>query len=500
MELMVKLYAPGGERAVQKDSFYVRLPWNEETHSWEIAGAWDAFEECPLLTDAQRLAFSNVILQFTRDLVSHVSGYGEIGTNDSISWNHATFPLLGLDFGARYFQRYYHLPDMPEKLAKARACFLAQARSWKPKEDADTYMSSTMAHTALYCLAENELGYLAGGNLQRFADYIVGICDNLGQTSGFGDSSSMATEPLLAETVLPLALWWSRDGGYRWLMERYTGNHWQNPYERGVPPVRPDRCTGVNVFPLDAQVYAYTQTRPYYSEQVTRAEVPPSEAFDKIAFRENWEPGGQYLLVDGFARGKHLHYDGNSIVEFVEGGERWLIDHDYYTQNTTEHTMLSILRDGRCDQLEPSMSGLAREADLPGCGYTRTYVKNYNGCDWQRQILWRKGGWFLVADTVSPTAAGDYTFDLTWKTIDSGRQQIDPRGDFVTERCVRSRRNPELLGDRGFRLRRGGPADGRPGRADCVRRGPARGRIRIDGRGRQQRRRQRSQQLPSDHG
>jgi hypothetical protein len=429
-----KLYAPDGERRAANATYYARLPWNEEIRSWEIACAWDALEEFPELTDAQRLACSNVLLHFTRGLVSHVSEYDRLGQGDTISWNHTTFPLLGINFGARYFDRYYHLADMPGMLAKARSAFLGQARSWKPREDADTYMSYTMLHTAIYCLAEHQMAYLQGGNLQRFADYIVGICDNSGRTSGFGDSNSLATDPRLAETVVPLALWWTKDGAYRWLMDRYTDGAWRNPYERGVTAVRPDRLAGVRPFYLDPQLYDFTQTRPFYSEPVIRADVPPSEAFDKIAFRQNWDRAGQYLLMDGFARGKHLHYDGNSIVELVEGGERWLIDHDYYSQNTTEHTMLSILRDGRCAEMEPSMSGLAACADGANWGFARTYVRGYNGCDWQRRIVWRKGGWFLVADQVTPRAAGEYAFDLTWKTIDSGDQSLSPRGAFRTER------------------------------------------------------------------
>ncbi len=437
LELMTKLYEPGGQRGAGTTLAYQRLPFDEEEVSWEINCAWDAFEECPLITDAQRLAFSNVLLKFTRELRQYCSGYEGIDEHYKVSWNHTTFPLLGMHFGARYFDRYYKLPDMRELLAKARMCFTAQARSWKPQEDADQYINYTMEHVAIYGLAENRLDYFASGNLQRFADYIVGICDNRGLSSGFGDSN-LGLKPSVPKTALPLALWWSKDGGYRWLMDRYTGNKWQNPYERGVLPVRPDRFTGVNVFAMDAQVYELTQTKPFYSETLMRADVPPAEAFDKITFRENWDVNGQYLILDGMARGKHLHYDGNSIIEFVEGGERWLLDHDYLTRNTTEHTMLSILRNGRCEQLVPSLAGLAASADLPDCGYTRTYMKDYNGCDWQRQILWNKDSWFLVADTVTPPAAGDYTFDLTWKTIDSGgHQHVTKRGDFTAERSAK---------------------------------------------------------------
>jgi outer membrane protein assembly factor BamB len=435
LDIMARLYAPGGPRSVVERSAEV-LPWNEETTSFDIQCAWDAFEECPLLSDQQRLAATNCFLKFTRDLVSRCSDWASLGQDDTISWNHTTFPLLGIYGGARYFQRYYGLSDMPEKLAKARACFLAQARSWKPEEDSDSYVVLVPDHVATYCLAENELGYFTSGNLQRYADYLVGICDNRGLASGFGDSG-VSSSPSIPLQHLPMALWWTGDGGYRWLMERYTNGAWKNPYEKGAKAVQPDRFTGVNVFPLDPQVYDFHQKHPSYNEKLVPSEVPAQQAFDKVSFRESWDPDAQYLLLDGFGRGKHLHYDTNAIIEFVEGSERWLLDHDYLVRNTTEHAMLTVLRNGRADTLVPSMAGLAATCDLPGLGYADTFVEGYGGCDWRRQVLWNRGEYFLVTDTVTAREAGSYDLELTWKTIDeAGHQRVADGCDFVAERGV----------------------------------------------------------------
>lgn len=433
MRVVAALYAPGAERSATGTAAGRKLPWPEETSSWEIQCAWDAFDECPLIDEQLRLDFTNAMLAFTRELLNHVSGYGAIGTNDTVSWNHTTFPLLGMHFGARYFKRYYGLVDMDEYLRKAEACFTAQSRSWKPQEDADSYLTLTTAHSQVYSLAENDMRYFEAGNMEKCADYMVGICDNLGLASGFGDSGVSST-PNLPQLVLPLGLWHSGDGGYKWLLGHYTNGTWQNPYERGIEPVRPDRFTGVNVFMTDPQVYDYLQSGPTYNEPFARADVPLEESFDKISFRENWEAGGQYLLLDGIARGKHLHYDGNSIIEFVEGQERWLLDHDYLTRNSTEHTMLTVLRNGRADELVPNLAGLTAYADLPGFGCTETYANDYNSCDWTRKVLWRRGEWFLVADTVTPREPDHYDLELTWKTIDeAGAQRVDGQS-FIAER------------------------------------------------------------------
>ncbi|MBU0608380.1 MAG: PQQ-like beta-propeller repeat protein, partial [Armatimonadetes bacterium] len=445
LHVMVGLYAEGGQRRDPKIGRHTVLPWNEETQSFAINCAWDAFEESPLLDDALRLAATNAFLQFTRDLVSKVSGWAALTTAGVLpEYNHTTFPLLGIYGGARYFQRYYGLADMPDKLQRAHNGFRAQAQSWKAPEDSDSYLPIVPHHTVTYALAEDDRTYLTSGNLKRYADYVVGIVDNRGLGSGFGDSG-FSSRPSQAEEALPLALWWTRDSGYQWLLDQFSPG-WKSPYDRGLKPERPDRFTGLNVFMTDPHIYERIQTRPTYNEPFAKSEVPAAESFDKVSFRDGWDPDAQYLLLDGIGRGHHLHFDTNQIVEFVEGGERWLLDHDYLIRNTTEHNMLTVLRDGRGDQLVPSLAALSAHADLPGFAYTDSLVRGFNGCDWRRQILWQRGESFLVADTVTPGAAGDYDLELTWKTIDSaGEQRIANGRDLVAERGAGSAKTQNCL-------------------------------------------------------
>ncbi|MCE5240317.1 hypothetical protein LLH23_17775 [bacterium] len=446
LQTVAGLYADDGQRRSPKTDRHTVLPWNEETQSFAINCAWDAFEENPLIGEDLRLAATNAFLQFTRDLVRNVSGWGTLGVEGvAPEYNHTTFPLLGVYGGARYFQRYYQLSDMPDKLQRAHTAFRAQARSWKAPEDSDAYLPLVPDHMLSYALAENDRTYLENGNLKRYADYVVGVLDNRGLGSGFGDSGFSST-PGQALTALPPALWWTQDPGTQWLLQQYTSGGWQNPFDRGLQPERPDRFTGLNAFMLDPTLYQRIQTRPTYNEPFTRSEVAPEEAFDKVSFRESWDVNAQYLLLDGVGRGHHLHFDTNQIVEFVEGGERWLLDHDYLIRNTTEHNMLTVLRDGRGDQLVPSLAALAAHADLPGLGYTDSQVRNFNGCDWRRQILWQRGESFLVADTVTAREAGDYDFELTWKTIDSaGEQRVVGGRNLVAERGAGSARTQSCL-------------------------------------------------------
>jgi outer membrane protein assembly factor BamB len=408
-------------------------PWPEETTAGEIFAAWDAFEECPLISPARRRDYLETMLAWSRDLTLRSYEYRRIDAQFTVTWNHTTFALLGLYYAGRYFERHYDLAEAREWLRKARLGFAAQARSWKPQEDADSYLVHTIGHTVAFSLADWDLRFFERGLIRQYADYVVACGDNRQWPAGFGDSG-YGVNPTLARAALPIAYWWTRDSGYRWLLDRAQAGGWENPFWPAVAPRAPERFVGLNVFPLDRQIYDDTQRRPSYNEAFARAEVAVAEAWDKISFRENWEPHGQYLLLDGLGRGKHLHYDTNSIVTFVQDGERWLIDHDYLVRNTTEHSMLSVLRDGRSEKLVPSLAGLAGSGDLPGMAATHTYVKDENGVDWDRRILWSKGRWFLVQDTVTARAAGNYDLDLTWKTIDRGDQRVNGGGQFVARR------------------------------------------------------------------
>jgi hypothetical protein len=265
-----------------------------------------------------------MLLKFLYSLISRTSGYGSLEKNDTITWNHTTFPLMGLYWGGRYFRRYYDAPYMDVFLKKALGAFSGQERSWKPQCDADSYLTLTMGHTIEYCLAEGRMKFFESGLCRAYADYLIGVSDNRGRAPGFGDSG-IQRGPNVPVAGLPYALWFYRDGRYLWFLNSVSQDKWVNPYDLGVKPAPPEDMVGLRVFPLDRQVYDFTKTRSYYNEPLAPPNVSYEQAFDKISFRENLDPSGQYFILDGYARGKHYHYDGNAILKFTQDGEDWLL-------------------------------------------------------------------------------------------------------------------------------------------------------------------------------
>jgi len=288
-------------------------------------------------------------------------------------------------------------------------------------------------HTIEYTLAENDYRYFENGSVRKHADYTIGICDNTGDPGGFGDSG-YGHGPYVSN--INWALWYYRDGKYLWWLNKVLESGYANPYDRGIEPREDPSIAGVKVFELHPQVYEYTKDKSYYGGPISPPNVPLEKTFDKISFREGLDADGEYFLLDGYARGKHLQYDGNAIIKYYADGEDWLIDGDYLVRNTTDHNMISVIRDGRCETLVPTCTALEVIGDLPTAGLTQTKVYGYNGADWTRSIFWLKGQFTVVMDELEAIEPGNYTFVGNWKTLAEGEQELAEGRIFKTSRTA----------------------------------------------------------------
>ncbi len=410
------------ERAEQNPLY--RVEWPEETNSWRIGPAWDVVEEAPVWTDQERLRALNVLLNCCLGLRRHVSGYGSWSAGDRITWNHTTFPLLGIYFLARYFLQHYGDIDgfLEPMMAEVRGCFEGQKRSWKPQEDADGYMLLSPTHTIRYTLAEGDYSYFESGMVRRWAEYVTGWCDNSGRNGGFGDSG-YGRVAVYERNALPWALWYYRDGRYLWRMLRLHPD-WKNPYDPTVRPKPWRELVGVTVFELHPEVYRYTQRWPYYGEPLTPPNVPLEKCFDKIVFRGGLDVDDEYLLLDGFATGKHLHYDGNAICKYTRFNCDWLIDHDYLVRNTTEHCMVTPQFEGVCSQREPVCAALEALAEWDDLAAVHTAVYDWCNIDWHRYLVWLKGQGVVCLDRCVARKDGRYKLEAVWKMLDRGEADM----------------------------------------------------------------------------
>jgi hypothetical protein len=409
--------------------------WPEETTSNNIGAMWDVVEEAPVFTDEERLEFSNVLYVTLANLRSNVYNWGTFADNQTLVWNHQTFPLLGVYWLSRYFGRYYpeHTSLFGDCMAQVVGAFRGAVKSWKPQCDADGYLTITPRHTIEYTLSQNDYGYFETGQVRQLAEYVTGMCDNVGSIPGFGDSG-YSKGPGYELNALPIAYWYYRDPRYLWRLQQLYEGKWPNPYRTDITPEVWKEIVGLTVWPMAPEYYRWADTSPAYGGTAEPLNVPYERAFDKITFRESLDRESPFLLLDGFGRGKHLHYDTNNLIKYHADGQDWLIDGDYLVRNTTEHNMISVIRDGRADQVVPPAASLECEADLNTCAFVRSTVAGYNGADWARNVLWLKGVGFVLVDELTATREGEYRFENVFKTLDLGEQGLSEGRIFTTLR------------------------------------------------------------------
>jgi len=94
----------------------------------------------------------------------------------------------------------------------------------------------------------------------------------------------------------------------------------------------------------------------------------------------------------------------------------WLADGDYYCSAPNFHNGVLPLADGETTTMPP-FTWCDFVVDLPATGFSRTTVKAYGQADWERNILWRKGRYFLVADVMRAQRDADYDFRAQWQVI-----------------------------------------------------------------------------------
>lgn len=395
-------------------------PWGMDAdfHSMQVFAAWDLVEECPVLSDADRLEITRILAEYAQ----YIGGFGNVpraGSN-AIRHNHNTFPSLGALFAAEYFGKYYGVAEAPGWLAAADACFQAQARSFKPQEDSNGYQWLTVGHLMRYALARPDHSFFANGNAKRTLDLGLLTMDNLGYQSAFGDVGGWrgwASEvPLWS-----IGAWYFADPAYRWAIARERAvQPWAKPvlggYETsGLQDAEPQGYAGMRCFPIERKFYDYWTAREKLKPGEARL-APVEQGFEKISFRQGFDPLQAYLLLDGIGTGGHRHFDGNSLVRYTDRGREWFADGDYIKALPKFHTSLLAFRDGQSSGLPPYCALEAR-ADLPTAAMARSTLRDYGGADWARNVVWLKGTGFVVIDSVRARAAGDYSLRTVWHTL-----------------------------------------------------------------------------------
>ncbi len=407
------------------DSFrqFQPVPTREmEAGITSFATTWDLIEEWPQFTDEERLLVTNVLLACAR--LGHekraMHTLVREGCRQIMDENHGTNSALNSFAPWQYFHKYYDLPESKYWIEMCDALFRGQAASFQIPEDACGYLQYCPYHAMRYACWRPMTEYFERGVAAEHADYVLACAvNNLGLSSGYGDTNGIV--PVSSFPLLATALWYYRDGRYRWALEHLLHRNcglrvYSNRYaiRDDVAPLQPTDLLGIRVQPIYLRpvIKGDGRLEPVYAGR----EIPDPKLFNKISFREGWAPDQQFLVLSGMARSGHTHRDANCIVNFTDNGRMWLVDHDYGLRRAADHSGVVACRNGESAQ-PGRMAELVLAADLPTVGFSRTRSGPFRGLIWDRDIIWLKGRWFAVLDALAAREKGQYFARCSWRAL-----------------------------------------------------------------------------------
>ena len=409
-------------------------------HVWWLAAVWDLIEESPVFSDEDRLKITQYLLWIMDSEEGAYTRFFREGVGHRmVRQNHQTLVALAAWFGGRYFSTHYGFEEAKEWMAASADVFKGQAASFKPVEDANAYQWMTLDHILTYSLASGDTTYIDNGNCKRSLDQAVMYCNNRGALPAFGDTGApMDGYPtnFLAKAGHVL-----QDGRAAFLLrkrfdrpsdyfrpqppgERYESvndpllvRSFEKYFDDGLEPRVPGEMAGVQALEVAGGFYDLAEDPKARPREVKPLNLRREEAFDTVCFREGFDRDDQYLMLHGIYYGNHSHEDGNTIPEFSANDRIFLVDASYTEGPTLKHhNGVTAVRDGEAWDV-PALCRLEGAADLDRVGMTRTSVDGEWGALWVRNVVWRRGRYFLVVDEVEATKPGAFALQCHWRTL-----------------------------------------------------------------------------------
>ena len=162
-----------------------------DTHMelWKTVRAWDNVEECPAISDDERLEITNYLLHVLRspEGVFNSMFVGSLGRS-VVRHNHHMLAAMDAYYGGHYFKKYHQLSDADDWLTMAEFCFASQEAHDKGQDESGNYEMSTALRPLLpYAYTEPGYQFLPGGVAKSFLDRCCTAIDNRYSLSGHGD-------------------------------------------------------------------------------------------------------------------------------------------------------------------------------------------------------------------------------------------------------------------------------------------------------------------------
>ena len=401
---------------------------------WKMVHAWELIDDDPMFTAADRKLIDEVLWGYAHFCEWLPNLDPALAPPGEARQNHTTFLALSLYYSRRYFKTKYGIDQLDSTVAKIKRAFEdGQGASYRPNDDAGTYLIYGPLHFLTYQMAEGNDSWLRNNNLKRYVDLLLTTVDNRNDHGTFGDvggyrhrGSGSARGP--ESIFFGVAAWFYRDPAYRWLYnwisstagsasrqpfgfsfeELYTGC-----YAVESPEKPPSGIFGVHPVLLDDASLRFVAMRARDDVYLPRA---GEQYIDKLAFRRDLDPNSEYLLLDGTSVFSHGHHDGNTVTRLTWRDRLWLFESDYTRLTPKYHMGIVVTRDG-VQEPPPPLTSLEFATDAGSYGMSRTVSRGFNGADWARNIIWAKGKYFFFLDQVTARQSGNFRLESRFRAV-----------------------------------------------------------------------------------
>lgn len=393
----------------------------------QLVVAWDRAEEFDFFSDEEQLLIANFIASCTEYCHESITYQKwRITPEEHQIFNHHSFPARSLFFGAMYLRRHgYEIADLDHWIDQALQVFERAAlagRSFDEGGGGYSWLVGNQLLEVMFALGNRD--YARSEKLLRYADLATVVLNSERCFVPYGDSGSYYTHLGGGGANLLLrAAEWQGDRGCKWIAQHAAPGLCESDLLcRCVEAVEPARHLGLFVLPLDPVIHRWCSLPrfPGYPAPPCLPNVSAEEGFDKLTFRGGWDEEADYLLLQGFGDGSHGHPDANSISQYQVRRRIFLLDADYIRRAPRQHNTVMVIRDGEHAPV-PVVARLDEAEKFAGGAFSRSSLIDYNGCDWQRTLLWLDGDCVLCVDTLQAQVAGDYDLRCYWRTLGDAR-------------------------------------------------------------------------------
>ncbi len=201
----------------------------------------------------------------------------------------------------------------------------------------------------------------------------------------------------------PQLAWFGYEGGFLWTVAVPS---WRLPDD--LKPQPPVSLLGAQVLPVN---------RPHWErlvEQQPEAYLPYERSFEKLVFRHGFDPADQYLILNGLDTGN----DVNAIMRYTDRGHIFL----FQNQKSENHFHRNAVYVSRgLDEKKPlPLAEVQAHANFDDVSLSITSLHDYNGVDWERNIVQRRGKYFVVIDVCRAEIPGEYAMACHWRSPGAG--------------------------------------------------------------------------------